>query len=1057
MVARARLHGKLTILLYNGRQIVKTLTRTILSGSLLLVLLAMPGMTSAAVPILEWTEVDTPGDNDLTVVTPSEVTGIAAGRNGVLYAIDGENGRVYRSLEYSLDWEDITKYLEREGATLPATMVAVAPDNEGIVAVLTDGGTAVYVSLNGGYDWEDVHLPSLALAEDVTALAVSGEYAVGDYEYREIAVGTALWGDDLSNGEVYILQGGCTWSYWQAQELTVDSAGIPPVHVGADVAALAYSQDYSRDDTLLVVCSTGDLDVDLDAGLENRTWLCLGERDKDDGGTDWGFLNPEYPVEIIGAGEDHFVHSMLALPSDYSSEEDDERTVFVSIECEPDDSYDDVYRVVGDTAERMDVDGGNNIDIWSIAYRGKLDGGTLLAGEREPTAPGALNVQVWRCEEPFEDVAQLDWETASVPPTGPGNAYVVWAPNVSLAYCGTSSQPGVVLDESAFSASTYGDLWRQMAIIDTEFTLTDLVVTPDGEDLFLATANPWGPESVWQSYTNPLGERWERVLTIDSDTNAVMIKLSPAYDEDGTMYVVEHNGYQIALTHDGGDTWDWQRKSPERILDIVVVDEDTLYAAIPDGKVMKSKNHARSWEDPVDTELDEVNMLSLSPDGTLFAGGRDGHVAYSLDEGESFILLDGEEPVGSGDVQVLADVGFEENGWIYAATVESDEGLWRWKLGVYDDWEQMDRDITLLSDGQQVGGLIQGPEGTLYALRTEPASDDTGGMTRWLCPMCAPCADLEFDHVVEGLPDDATFEAADEFTTTYPVRTLWSNDVETDVFAIDSAIDPLGEQHIFLFRDTLCKRGPDLESPEDGARLDINSCSCNRDAVVAFDWEELDEVDWYEMKVCLDASLSQPLWNTLSDYEGTVISPWGDTTDFLSGMRYGWNVRAAEPYLSPWSHIWTFTPTLCPVEDLVPGVGATGVVASPVFTWDCPGTVDGYEFMLARDPGYVDVAASFAGAELLSGTSWACDVSLEQGVNYFWRVRAVRGEALGSWVEASFTTAPTPETVSPMAVAPIEIPAQQSPIRDYFIWVMFGLVALLMVGLIVLVMRTSRR
>ncbi len=1038
------------------------LTRAAAALSSLAILLALVPAVAASVPILEWTEVDTPGDNDLTVVTPSEVTGIAAGDHGVVYAIDGENGRLYRSLKYSLDWEDFTKYLERAEATLPATMIAVAPDNEGIVAVLTDGGTAVYVSLNGGYDWEDVHLPSLSGV--VTALAVSGEYTVGDYEYREIAVGTASWGDDLSNGDVYILQGGCTWSYWQAQELTVDSAGVSPVHVGADVATLAYSQDYSRDDTLLVVCSTGGSDTDLDAGLESRTWLCLGERDKADGGTGWGFLNPEYPVKIIAAGEDHFVHSALALPSDYSSEEDDERTVFVSIECEPDDSYDDVYRVVDDeahppTTDRMDVDGGSDIDIWSIAYRGDLDGGTLLAGEREPMdSPKEKDVQVWRCVEPFEVAAQLDWETASVPPTGPGHAYVVWAPDVSLAYCGTSSQPGDDLDESAFSASTYGDLWRQMAIIDTEFTLTDLVVTPDGKDLFLTTANPWGPESVWQSYTDPLGERWERVLTIDSITDAVMIELSPEYDDDETIYVIEHNGDRIALTHDGGDTWDWQRRSPEPILDFVIVDEDTLYAAIPDGLVMKSSNHARSWEDAVDTELDEVNMLSLASDGTLFAGGRDGYVAYSLDEGESFILLDEEEPVGSGDVQVLADVGFEENGCVYAATVEPDGGLWRWKLGAYDQWEQMDYDITLLGDRQQVGGLIQGPEGTLYALRTEPASDDTGGMTRWLCPMCAPCADLEFDHVIEGLPDEATFEAANEFITTYPVRTLWSDDVETDVFAIDSAIDSLHEQHIFLFRDTLCKRGPDLESPEDGAHLDLNPCNCNRDAVVAFDWEEFDEVDEYEMKVYLDASLSEPLWNTFSDYEGIVISPWGDTTDFLSGMRYGWNVRAAEPYLSPWSYVWTFTPTLCPVESLVPDIGASEVSTTPVFTWNCSGTVEGYEFMLARDPGYTDVVESFAGAEMLSSTSWACGVSLEQGANYFWRVRAVRGDAVGSWVEGSFMTAPAASDPTGIPVSrTIDVPAQPSAASDYLIWGMFGLAFVLMVGLIVLVMRTSRR
>ncbi|MBN1855598.1 MAG: hypothetical protein JW846_01435 [Dehalococcoidia bacterium] len=1034
-------------------------TRAVAALSSFFILLTFVPAVSASVPILEWTEVDTPGDNDLIVVTPSEVTGIAAGDNGIVYAIDGENGRLYRSLEYSLDWEDFTRYLEDADATLPATMIAVAPDNEGIVAVLTDNGTAVYVSLNGGYDWENVQLP--VLSGEVTALAISEEYRVGDYEYREIAVGTASWGDDLSNGEVYVLQGGCGWSYWEAQELTVDEAD--PVHIGADVATLAYSPDYSRDDTLLVVCSTGS-EASLNDGPQdnrNKTFLCLGERDVDNGGTAWGFLSPDYPIEIIDAGDAvgvSYLRSTLALPSEYYSGESDERTVFLSIERDP-DYDDDVYRVVGDTVERMEVDGGSDIEIWSIAYRGNLKGGILLAGERKPTFAGALNTQVWRTTNPVVDSPQIpDWGQSTVPPTGPGNAVLAWAPDVSLAYCGTSSQPGVALDESAFSAGTYGDLWRQMALIDTEFTLTDLAVTPDGKDLFLTTANQWGPESVWQSYTDPLGEWWERVLTIDSDTEAVMLKLSPAYDDDGTIYAIEHNGDKVALTHDGGDTWDWQRKSPEPILDFVIVDEDTLYAAIPDGMVMKSTNYARSWEDPVETGLDDVNMLSLALDGTLFVGGRDGYVAYSTDGAESFVLLDEEKPVGSGDVQVLADVEFEENGWVYAATIEPDEGLWRWKLGVYDDWEQMDGDITLLNDGQQVGGLIQGPEGTLYALRTEPASDDTGGMTRWLCPTCAPCADLEYDHVIEGLPDDATFSCVDAFATTYPVRTLWSNDVETDVFAIDSAIASSDEQHIFLFRDTLCKRGPNLETPEDGTHLDINACSCNRDAVVAFDWEEFDEVDLYEWKVYLDASPSEPLWNTFSDYEGLVVSPTADTTDFLSGMRYGWNVRSSEPYLSPWSHIWTFTPILCPVESLVPDIGSTEVSTSPVFTWNCSGAVDGYEFMLAVEPSYAEPIASFSDATILTDGSWACDIVLDTATNYFWRVRAVRGDAIGSWVEGSFrTVSATVESSGVPSATTVDVPPQSSGVGDYLIWGMFVLAVVLFLGVIVLIMRTARR
>ncbi|MFW6056703.1 MAG: hypothetical protein ACOC9B_05290, partial [Chloroflexota bacterium] len=418
-----------------------------------------------------------------------------------------------------------------------------------------------------------------------------------------------------------------------------------------------------------------------------------------------------------------------------------------------------------------------------------------------------------------------------------------------------------------------------------------------------------------------------------------------------------------------------------------------------------------------------------------------------------FALVAEEEPVGAGDVQVITDIDFEENGWVYAATGVPDDGLWRWKVGTSGYWQQMDFDITSLGDGQEISGLVQGPEGTLYALRAEPVADDTGGMTRWLCPTCWPCADLEYDHVVEGLPVDASFAPAEEFTTTYPAGTLWSNEVETDLLAIDSA-----GQRIFLYRDTLCKRGPDLESPQDAAYLDANPCACNRDAVVVFEWEEINQVGEYEMEVYLDASRSEPLWSVCSNYEGIVISPGGGATDFLSGMRYGWEVRATEPVLSPWSMMRTFTATLCPVDDLVPASGSTRIAREPVFTWDCRSQVDGYEFTLATDPAYSDPVVSFDGADIIGDTSWSCDRQLESGSTYFWRVRPVRGDARGPWSEGQFTTEAAAVTPMPAADRVIEMPAQRSgSTPGSAAWLLFGLVVTLFVVLLVLVLRAAPR
>jgi len=400
---------------------------------------------------------------------------------------------------------------------------------------------------------------------------------------------------------------------------------------------------------------------------------------------------------------------------------------------------------------------------------------------------------------------------------------------------------------------------------------------------------------------------------------------------------------------------------------------------------------------------------------------------------------------------VLPDAEFADNGWVYAAASGSDDGLWRWKVGrTY--WQQLDGDITTLNDGQLIGGLLNGPEGTLYALRIEPASDDTGGMTRWLCPACEPCVDHEYDHVIEDLPTGASFAADAAFTTAYPVGTLWGDDELNEIFAIDSA-----EQRVFVFRDTLCKRGPYLDSPGDGAQLDENSCDCNLDGVVTFDWEDLDAVDLYEVSFYHEASPATWLWSTYSDYDGFVSSPSGDTTDFRSGITYGWRVRTTSPVLSPWSDMWRLYPRLLEVTELQPATGTTGVPTHPVFTWNGPAMADAYEFTLATDPDFKNVVASFSGSSALQLTAWACDRELSSGTNYFWRVRSVSGQAHSPWVAGAFTTALTAVPPAAVGVAPVELPLQQASMNEYLVWTIFGLAALLMVGLIVLILRTARR
>ena len=251
---------------------------------LLLSALLAPLPAQAGPPALKWSSVDKPGMTDNIVVPDSEVSEIAIGSDGVLYAIDSENSKAYRSLDAGVTFEDITDHLNYAGAGSPFSKIAIAPDKPGIVAVVTDDGSAVYLSTDGGMNWTDTGVPSLA-GTTIQAIAISKEYTQGSKSYWEIAIGTADWGDGATSGQVWVYQIGKSFALWQNQDLTID-----PDHIGGEVSALAYSPYFPDDMTILVVASTNADVSDSPVDYQNKTWLCLGERDTSDGTTLWNSM-----------------------------------------------------------------------------------------------------------------------------------------------------------------------------------------------------------------------------------------------------------------------------------------------------------------------------------------------------------------------------------------------------------------------------------------------------------------------------------------------------------------------------------------------------------------------------------------------------------------------------------------------------------------------------------------------------------------------------------------------------------------------------------------------
>ncbi len=205
----------------------------LLAISVLFVLI-MPLSAQAESDALEWTKIDKPGPRGNIVVSPSEVSEIAVGRRGTIYAIDSENSRVYQSLNAGGTWQDITSRLVEAGAGFPCSKIAIAPDTTSTVAVVSDGGKEVYLSTDGGNKWTATTVPSLA--GTIQAITISKQYTEADKSLRDIAIGTAAWGDNTTTGQVWVLQSGGIASSWKNQSLIVD-----PGHLGGEVSAVALS------------------------------------------------------------------------------------------------------------------------------------------------------------------------------------------------------------------------------------------------------------------------------------------------------------------------------------------------------------------------------------------------------------------------------------------------------------------------------------------------------------------------------------------------------------------------------------------------------------------------------------------------------------------------------------------------------------------------------------------------------------------------------------------------------------------------------------------------
>ena len=1065
--------------------------------ALLLAALFLAGLSGAAsaqeIPWgqpLRWEEIDQPSINGEIILAPSEVNRIAASRD-VVYALDTINYRLHRSDNGGLTFTDITASLNRTaGMVLPGWEIAVAPGLSQYVAVVTNNRTSVFISDDSGATWYPTGPIDLS-GGTIQCIAISNGYTSGSNTVlHDIAIGT---GDGTGTGYVFTFQMGGSFSNWSDQGLS-----------RGDVSSVAFSPRYQNDATILAVAATA-----------TETDLHIGTRDLSSQTTTWD-STAGYPLEITleGDGGGVKIASSISLPSDYGGTEQKTRLAFVSYNNNSVlySSYNDVYRIDDDADPRkqpLNAAGGANIHLSSIAYFGTQKSGKLLAGFADPSTLNVAQVKWTLTPLGTGTVNSTYWYNANQPPSGPAavqvDVAVAWSYSGTVGFCGTGQKqpppplpppppppppPGPLSDESAFSQSLdNGNNWQQTSLMNTTLQMTDIAPAPDSLSLFMATCSQSGPESVWRAAGEPLGRYWGRLLNMPTNTNRVILRLSPNYATDYTLYAVEvdnitlenspasTNILEISLNR--GNTWQ-KRTIPGPVIDMVTASQYTLYMATSGGCVRKSTDGGVTWGGKVETGLHNINTLTVSDNGHIFAGSTDGWVAYSNDEGASFTEIQVPVSYILSDIQVVPDANYAANNIIYAGgrtdtvyhtTENITGGVWRWTIGQSSDWKQIDISISDNITGEQISGLKTGPEGTLYALMAENVSGRFGGITRTLDPVYPVPELMEWDVVNRSLAgSQIAFDPAPlDFAGDVPWLKLSGNTDENDLWAIDTANGLTDNTTaIYEFRDTLCKVGPWITGPSEVGSDPVSG----RNQQVDLSWEQLSLSDRYELQLAKDAAFTLRIDPAINNSEnvsavtGSILirtDPVNVTSPALwlppgslpeAGATYYWRIRtdhaATGEYIrSPWSDTDNFIvkpgfPVTAPYygpQLLSPADDCDCAFNLPIgFTWTPDKETTAYKFELSeRSDMSRPLVSTTVGvpAYLYSG-------QLKNDTIYFWRVAAVEPVPGESSATFSFHTAP--------ASAPAHLAPKSQSIP---LWAIIGMVLGLLacVALLVLILR----
>jgi hypothetical protein len=937
------------------------------------------------------------------------------------------------------------------GAGATWGLVAVAQDDPDIVAVVnTFPGLAdvVYLSLNGGVLFQAL----TATAADLNGIDISSAAPV-----RYIAIGgnTVAPAEASAGGYLASWTIGALVGAWNAV------AGLPACD---DVEAVAYSEGFIGDQILMCINETvaagvanGDVSLHI-YSYNTAAW---------DAAIDVSF--PRVLESSVAPATLTCARATFTLDTNFTLADESLEIGFIGADITTPAATQaggvyriGTYTIVGATYVMTQIMVGTAIN--SVAW----DGTNLMAAQRGAFATG---LAIWRSANALTVFAAFSKNSALKTP-GTGNSALVLF-NGDAGYCFSQG------NNSAIAKTTdYGKSFNGVALVNSNFgTIHDVWISPDGGTMY-ATVGDGTDLNIWRYQ----GFVWERIAILNGASAQVWLVRADA-DNPQTVYIGRQGAWKnMYKSLDGGDFIWTARSCSQNIQDFVVQDADTVYVAVNgNALVVKTITGGFTWTNPPTvvpfaTGGGNCYSITLLSDNHVLIGGVTGGVAYTTDGATWTGMVN----AGAGTV-VLTATGLDTGDSVFAAVTGVLGAVKRWTFGT---------NLFAWTGGQALNAAavdigIAYANGVLYVL------DNVGG---FLYRLLQPLVDFTAATGTEAfatIPGTAYTQGVNKLSAT----TMGTTNM---VWAVNAAaIDTLDN---FIDYLTSASNAPTLVYPLDNDKISVNSINGAVSGFV-FKWNAPAVVSLfgtvltynYNLEVYLDEAGTIPVAGspiaavflaatpapTLS-VGSAAIAGWAP----VPGETYYWRVRVmaavAGSALSYWSEMHSFTiqqlGAIVPVIS-APTNGSTVETLSPGFSWEPIAGATLYEFQLAK--GATFAVLVYSDNTTTSGESLPVTIELEDGQQYYWRVRVVE-PSVGEWSQVGIFTVmipvPTPTTppVTPTVILPtptVIVPTQPAPtvtvivptpttetkeISPAYIWAIIIIGAILVIAVIVLIVRTRR-